>query len=809
MKRCLHRKSFREKPQQHLKGVLAPQELTLWLCNAASQQIIKPHMKINLIISFLAVCAIPAHARVDGKSEAPDRLHELHGSIRPTVCQYNGAVLADSATVVDGKAALGTAKWSCTIDRAGQSDWLDLNYTFKLESGDAQSAGVAVNFDFTNWRTDNFVMIPCSVYNGNRNRIIGGGYAQGQPKEDYYQKDLMLTTRDIPRLALNPQEPSKLEVNTSNTGTPCIAFLNRQTGKAFILLAEQGGRAANGDFLRKPDGEILDNVFAVEESADRSKATLTVAAPGVRSRKPHFIGFGPSPDRGLEFKPGDTVTLKLRAYCFDAKDMAGLYDKFMAVRKALTGPNQPRDLYPMSEVAKLMTARIDSRFHNGAEHKFYCPENAVWISFGWIGGLMNTFPMLVLGDDQHLERVTQTFDFAIPRAQGQAGYFYGALNRDGKVFGREGYPDPKIVLTRKNADVLYWMMKQFMLLNAQGRDAAIKLAWEQNIRRLADAFVATWKKNGQWGNFVHVDTGEVVIYNSTSAAQAMGGLALASKYYGNPEYLKIAKAAADFYYQRDFLGWGATTGHSGDTLQNADGDSPMAFAASLVALYEVTGDRAWLDKARNILNLQASWTTSFDYELPKTTELGRLDAKLAGIIWASTQNKHAAPGHCTSACEPLLKVYRATGDTRYAELLRDIWHAHGESIRPGGYTNERLTYCDAESRGTRGTHVTGWNETNGAMMAQELPGIYLQTDSDKFYVFDSVEGKRDGNTLTITNLTKFDAKVAILAESAKQANLPLGGTVFLNWPKVEVKAGETKTVVIDKNGKVSKTVLQP
>ena len=737
-------------------------------------------------------------------------LKELGGTCRPLVCWYSGAQLAASRAFANGEAKTAAAKWVCQLRAepvADDKNALDLTATFKLDSGTAAQAGVALAFDFANWRTDNYVMLPCSVYNGNRNRIIGGGYAQGQPKEDYYKKDSLLTTRDIPRLALDPKENSSLEVLTNNLGTPCIAFMNRQTGRGFILLAEQAGRDAKGDFLRKPNGEILDHAFAVEETADRSRATLVVSAPGVRERKPEFIGFSGSPDRGQAFKAGDVVTLKLRLYAFDARDMTGFYEKFMTVRKAVTGPNHPRKLIPASQVETWMAQRIDSRFHNGPEFKFYCPENAAWISFGWIGGLMNTFPMLVLGDNMHLERVTQTFDFAIPRGQGEAGYFYGALNHDGKCFGREGYPDPKIALSRKNADVLYWMMKQFQLLKAQGRAAAIKPAWEQNIKRLADAFVTTWKKDGEWGNYVHVDTGEVVIYNSSSAVQAPGGLALASVWYNNPDYLRVAKEAADFYYRRDFLGWGATTGHSADTLQNADGDSPMAFAASLVALYEVTGDKAWLEKARNILNLQASWTTSFDYELPKFTELGRIDAKLTGVIWASTQNKHAAPGHCTSACEPLLKVYRATGDTRYAELLRDIVAAHGESIRPGGFTNERLTYCDADSRGDRGNHVTGWNETNGIMMAQELPGIYLQTDADRFYVFDAVEARmftRDaaGIKLEIKNPTKFDAKVSILAETGATAQKPLGNTAFLNWPKVEVKAGATRTVIVSPEGKM-------
>lgn len=179
----------------------------------------------------------------------------------------------------------------------------------------------------------------------------------------------------------------------------------------------------------------------------------------------------------------------------------------------------------------------------------------------------------------------------------------------------------------------------------------------------------------------------------------------------------------------------------------------------------------------------ATWTISYDYELPKETELAKQGAKLAGIFWASTQSKHGAPGICTSSGDPLFKIYRATVDERYADLMNDIVHAHGESIRPGGYTNERLTYCDAEphSVGNRGTHVPGWNELNGFLMALELPGIYVQPDSDKFYVFDHVEAeiierKKDGCVLKIVNPTKFDATVSIFAEGAKQAQKSLGYT---------------------------------
>lgn len=327
------------------------------------------------------------------------------------------------------------------------------------------------------------------------------------------------------------------------------------------------------------------------------------------------------------------------------------------------------------------------------------------------------------------------------------------------------------------------------------------------MKRLAEALVSTWRKEGQWGKLINVKTGGVAEYNTTGGVTILGALTVAADYFKSPGYLAVAQAAATFYYERDFVNLGHTTGGCADILQNADSETAAGFMTSLLTLYESTGERHWLEKARNLANLVATWTVSYDYELPKTTELGALGAKLAGVYWASTQNKHGAPGICTSSGDALFKIYRAIGDRRYAELLRDIVAAHRESIRPGGFTNERLTYCDADSRGSRGDHVTGWNELNGILMAQELPGIYLCTEADRLFVFDSVEARvlaRDpsGVKVEIKNPTPFDARVSILAENREAARHPLGITAFLKWPKVEVKAGAITLISVGSDGLV-------
>lgn len=740
---------------------------------------------------------LPANAKeASSNTEVNKLLSKLKGQFRILSCQYDESKLVQKKLVGESAQANTAASWVYKMDAKpviGDKGALDLAITYKLNQGELTAAGVAVAFDFYNWSTDNYVLIPASVYNGNRNRIVDRGYATGLDRSDMYRKDLPQTTTAVPQLSPVVAERSRLDVNTSNTTTPGICFFDKKKKQGFIVLSEQG--IPNKD-------QIIDNGFTVEENTDRTLASLVISAPGVREKKPEFIGFSKSPDRGITWKAGEERTIRLRVYQFAANNVADLMDKFMSVRKSVTGKNAPRNLIPSSEVSRLMCNNIDKRFYSDEKHQFYCPENAPWISFGWIGGLMNTYPMLALGDEMHRTRVKQTFDFGLTLGQGESGYFYGALNHDGKVFGREGYDEmPEVALTRKNADVLYWMIKQFDLMKEQGHGNEIKPDWEKRVQKLADAFVTTWNKNGQWGNFVNTKTGEIAVFNSSSGVMAIGGLALAAKYYQEPAYLKIAQKAADYYYA-DFLKHGMTTGACADILQNSDSETAAALMTSLMSMYEVTADKNWLEKSRNLANLCATWTVSFDYVLPPDTPLAKLGAKLAGAVWASTQNKHGAPGFCTSSGDPLFKIYRATGDERYAALMRDIVHAHAEGIQPNGQITERLTYCDADSRGSRGDGgKTGWNETNGALMAVEIPGIYLRTDIDRTFVFDHVEVKvlnrtKSEITIQITNPTAFDASVSVLAENKEQASKALGNTSFLKWDKVPVKAHGTSTKTI-------------
>lgn len=712
--------------------------------------------------------------------------------IRLLECHYNKAQLTHCNEIGPTSPA-----WEVTTEESTTPGGKSYTFTFTAKQ-EMQDAGVAVAFDRYGWSSDNYVMIPSSVYNGNRQRIVNRQYATGLDKTDYYRKELALTSNPIPQLSPEFGAPSRLEVNVSNAATPAMAMLERGKQSATILLTDQG---------IEWEKQIRDHALIVEEAADRSIASFVISAPGVRERKPEFIGFSESPDRGIHVRQGDRLVIRVTALTFPCEDVPALLARFMQDRKRHTAGDAPRNLMPMSEVLARMVRNIDERYHVGEEWEYYCPENADWISYGWIGGLMNTFPMLALGDEEHLRRVKNTFDFGLPRAKGESGYYYDVLGADGKVLYRDAaVNNPGIGLTRKNGDILYWMVKQFMLLKAQGKEQAIDADWEKQVRLLADAFVRTWEKEGTWGNYLNVESGDVAVYNTTSGAMAVAGLALAAQYYRHPAYLETARKAANDYY-RQFALVGFTSGGCGDILQNADSETAVALLTSLMTLYEATGEEEYLKQSADLAHLCATWTVSFPYRLPETTPLAKLGANLTGAVWASTQNKHGAPGFCTQSGDALFKLYRTTGEVAYAELLRDVIHAHAEGIQPNGKITERLTYCDADSRGSRGEGgKTGWNETNGAMMALEIPGIYVRTDLASFYVFDHVEAKiiKQNNkqlVLQITNPTAYDATVTLFAEGAEEAQRPLGDNAFLKWgDKVKVKAGKSVNYKIERKG---------
>ncbi|MGM9803433.1 MAG: hypothetical protein ACI308_04570 [Muribaculaceae bacterium] len=769
--------------------------LCLW-CMMPSAAI---HAQDNLKGSWMTEAAV----QTDDYKEVANFLKSLNGCLRPMAVRYGGEVIESKTTLTSRATQVDNSSWRCRMQvTAASREALSFNLQFSIESGECASAGVAAAFDFGAWSRDNFVLIPAYVYNGNRFNVETDGYMGTYPA--HYINNPQVPAQlfsNSPRLALAHNTPGKIEGLTGNASTPAMCFFSPEKKRAFILLFEQESQFGN-------------NGMFVEENAAQDRASFVVSAPGVRELRAGFGDFFRSGDRGTLLKAGDVVNMRFCIYSFAAQSKTDLYDRWMQVRKSLTGANHPRNLTPFSQTVSLTTQFKNSyRWAELPFGSFYRTGNCDGFLPGWVGGLINTYALIATNDALSRERALKTIDFALTRFQAPSGYFYSS-NSDNGTMGAPDRPEaPRSSLVRRNADVLYWMIKQFELLKLQGHGSDIRPEWESAMLRLADALASTWQRYGQFGHYVDFQNGDIIIYNSASGALAPGALAVAGHYFGRPDLVSIARQSARRLYQREVEGLGFTSGACTDIMQDADSESNFAFTESLMALYELTADPQWLQRACHVANMASTWVVSYDYRFPLQSTIGRLGGHMAGSVWASTQNKHAAPGICTMSADHLFKLYRATGNTCYADLLRDICHAHAEVMEtPGrpttgmgaGSSMERIQLDDAEGKSEIGMilHTSnGWTEGNGMLMAIEIPGIYVQKDKGNVYVFDHVTVKTlkrtaHSVTLEITNPTRFDADVAVFAENSADAAKPLGFHAHLNWQKVTVEAGKTRVITL-------------
>jgi hypothetical protein len=253
-------------------------------------------------------------------------------------------------------------------------------------------------------------------------------------------------------------------------------------------------------------------------------------------------------------------------------------------------------------------------------------------------------------------------------------------------------------------------------------------------------------------------------------------------------------------YYSNFVVKGLICGGSSDAMQSFDADTSYELLESFTKLYETTGDAKWLQIAEEMAAQFTSWVVGYDYKFPSGSTYNKLDIRCTGTVYANTQNKHGASGICTHSGIALLKLYRATGNEFYINLLRDIAHTipqymtyegHKFYESEPGWISERNNMTDGIGSIGEGFAYSCWAETSMMLTYAELPGIYVNKSNREVFVLDHVDAKLNKKgQLEITNPTKYDAVVKVLAETKEQMAEPLGQSAFLKWEKVTIEAGK-------------------
>lgn len=756
---------------------------------------------------LLAGAVWPLAAQAKGFPQIPNSCR-LVGQI----CRYNGSHLRTSRSFaitpggLPSEVEIEGARWSCRWDFhpvPDRPDAAELVLDYELAKGTSPESSVGLAVIWENWSPSNYVLLPGAAYNGNRfeSRPIKYPPVLSDPKDIGVNVPTIIS--DIPRLNIH-DGPSKIQLIAGDLATAAMGFQAPDTKTGFWLLTA-------------PVTPLGDAGLTVEENDSRTQAIFTVVAPCVRQDWRYYAMSMAhrSKDRGHDFQTGDRVQLRFRLHFFSCSEIQGLFDRFREMRKDITGSGQLVQQLPFSAAWRIQEEKYNRENwkEEGGYYRVGDSDSPYddW-QVGWESGMLVTHPLLFEGSSLSHQRALRNFDFLFDKGAGKSGFFHGVIYK-GQLYG-DGFGHPhakKWHLIRKSGDALYYLTKQYMLLEKQEPGWRIPERWSRGTLACADAFVSLWKKYGQFGQFVDIDTGDIVVGGSCCGSPTPAGLALASQYFRRPKYLQVAEQSAESYHT-NFVSKGITTGGPGEILQCPDQESAYALLESYLVLYEITGRRRWIDMAIELAHQFASWVIPYDYPFPSHTTFGRLGMRSAGAIIANAQNKHGSPGICTHSGVALFKLYRATGDRFFLDLIRETVHNLSQYLsradRPisnlhAGWMNERVEINDWNEPKGEIFYGSCWCEVSLMLTYIEIPGLYIQPDTGLVCAFDHVDASVEEQSkkflrVRVTNPTKFPATVKLLVEDSRELGNPLGQNALWNCRKVEVPAASTVPLALER-----------
>ena len=643
---------------------------------------------------------------------------------------------------------------------------------------------------------DTYIMIPACAYNGNRQDAVLRKYPPMYTEEEF-GIDAPLRMTQVPRLAKDGD--SYMDVTTGDMAMPCVCVFDKVKKQAFIVIFDQGAHGLNHGVTLEQCGDQL---------------TIRLRAPAARRvvyRWPDLyptLTPMPGEDPCLEVASGDQTVIPHEIHIFPCEDICTLYRKFFKFSREYADRSLP-SVMPFSHYWQLAEKLAEDAFVPG-ENFFPLLSagdtvNSQW-QCGWVGGGIYTLPLICESSRDNMDKAIQTLEFAA-RCQSKAGWYYGIFHHGRIKHDCFGHHNDKhsLVLVRKHADLAFYMWKQISALQIKGIN--IPESVYSSATKATEALIAVWKRYGQLGQFINAETGEIVVGNSASGAITPAALCAAYAVTKDEKYIVHAREIADFYYQ-NATRIGLTTGGPGEILSAPDSESSAALLESYMALYEADNNDKWLRYAEDAAHQLASWVVCYDYKFPAESCFGKLGILANGSVWANVQNKHSAPGLCTLSPAALMKLYRATGNTAYMDLMRDIARFMPQVAscdeRPilktdgkpmaSGEICERVNLSDWEGRENIGDSIFGgctWPEVSLMLTWLEIPGVYVNTENNTVWASDHVAAHVVDNKLIITNATIFDAEVKVLTENNADRRVNLGLYWQDSFRRISVPAGTT------------------
>ncbi len=190
------------------------------------------------------------------------------------------------------------------------------------------------------------------------------------------------------------------------------------------------------------------------------------------------------------------------------------------------------------------------------------------------------------------------------------------------------------------------------------------------------------------------EEGKLLTKKGTIAAFFIMPLIVAYQKGGDKKYLDGALRAFDFYYsalERD----GFTTAGALDTYC-IDKESASPLLRVALALYDVTGDKRYVDAAEKIAWYLCTWMLHFTVEYPADSLLGKMGYDTFGSTSVSTAHQ-ACDQYALRDVLSFLRVSELTGNVQFRERALAFWCNACQCISDGTqFINGRLRPAGAQ-----------------------------------------------------------------------------------------------------------------
>ena len=190
------------------------------------------------------------------------------------------------------------------------------------------------------------------------------------------------------------------------------------------------------------------------------------------------------------------------------------------------------------------------------------------------------------------------------------------------------------------------------------------------------------------------DAGEVRAKKGTIGCFLILPIITAYKKSGDKKYLDAAVRAFDFYYaglEKD----GFTTAGALDTY-SIDKESSSPLLRDALALYEITGDKIYVERAEKIAWYLCTWMMHFTVKYPEDCLISKMGYDTFGSTSVSTPHQ-AMDQYALRDVLSFLKLYEITGYKQWRERALAFWCNACQCISDGTmYINGRIRPAGAQ-----------------------------------------------------------------------------------------------------------------